>query len=574
MEKAWIMSEPADDQVDALVHGLPTSALTAQLLVNRDISDVEEARRFLDPRLSDLKSPFLLKGMTEAVERILKALDDQEPIVVWGDYDVDGVTSTTLLMRFFRDAGIPLTFFVPDRFRDGYGMSNRPIQMLADQGTKLLITVDCGVSNVEEVAFAKELGVDVIVVDHHVVPEVLPDAVAVIDPLQEGCEFPFKKMAAVGLTFHLLVALRARLRERGFFSPEKPEPDLRHYLDVVAVGTVADLVPLQGTNRVLASTGIRQLSCSSNAGLQALCMVSGGENKTLNAGFLGFQIGPRINAAGRLTTATKGVELLTLDSYGDALEIAQVVDEENRRRRAIEAEIFEEACAQIEAAGSPDSRHAFVLFSDTWHPGVTGIVASKLIERYYRPTILIAMDGDSGKGSGRSISGFHLVEALRQCEDVLDNFGGHAHAAGLSLRRENLEVFRERMIHLSAQRLEEDALIPKLHLDAEVQLADISKAFLDEIEALAPYGMGNRRPLFTTRSARVVSTRLVGGSHLQLTLEKEGVSHRCIAFGMGEREPETGALLDVAFRPEWNEWRGNRTIQLHVRDFKPASSSG
>jgi single-stranded-DNA-specific exonuclease len=411
------------------------------------------------------------------------------------------------------------------------------------------------------------------VVDHHVVPEVIPDAVAVIDPLQDGCTFPFKKMAAVGLTFHLLVALRARLREKTFFSTENPEPDLRHYLDVVAVGTVADLVPLQGTNRVLASAGIRQLACTSNAGLQALCMVSGGENKTLDAGFLGFQIGPRINAAGRLTTATKGVELLILDSYQDALEIAQVVDEENRRRRTIEAQIFEEACAQIEAAGAPESRNIFVLVSDSWHPGVTGIVASKLIERYYRPAVLIAMDGEVGKGSGRSISGFHLVDALRQCEDLLENFGGHAHAAGLSLRRENIDALVKRLTDLSAQRLQGEALTPKLHLDEEVELADITKGFLDEIEALAPYGMGNRRPLFTTRSAKVVSTRIVGGSHLQLTLEKGGVSHRCIAFGMGEREPERGALLDVAFRPEWNEWRGNRTIQLHVRDFRPALDS-
>jgi single-stranded-DNA-specific exonuclease len=567
MEKQWKLTTADPAASGALVTALGVSPILARLLVNRSISVPSDAAAHLAPRLADLLDPFEIHGMRSAVERILAAADAGQSICIWGDYDVDGVTSTTLLMRFFREVGIPARFFVPDRFRHGYGLSMEPIQSLAESGVELLVTVDCGINDIEEVRFARELGVDVIVVDHHEVGPELPPAHAIINPLQPECSFPFKGLAAVGLTFHLLIALRSELRKRGDLS-EETSPDLRRFLDVTAIGTIADMVPLVGLNRVLASQGVRRIPESENVGIQALCEVSGGRTRPINAGFVAFQIGPRINAAGRLASAERGVELLISEDYDVAHGLAMEVDLENRRRREIEASILEAALAQVESAGGVGERRALVLHSRDWHAGVTGIVATRIVERHHRPAFLIACEDGVGRGSVRSISGFHVVRALRRCEDLLVTFGGHAHAGGLTIREEHIPEFTQRMEAIAVEVLGESELIPSISIDEFVAFADVDFPLLEDLQKLEPFGMGNRKPLFCTEGVEVDRTRVVKGNHLQLWLRQGATTRRAIAFGRGDEPIAPGDLIDIAYHAEENVWQGRRELQLQVRDLR------
>lgn len=569
LKPRWTILDVAPERVHALARAASCSVIVARLLVQRGIEDPEEAARFLDPRLADLEPPLHMSGMAAAVERILLADASGEKITIWGDYDVDGVTSASLLLIFFREVGIVADFFVPDRFTDGYGLSTPRLEDLAAQGTRLVITVDCGVTARVEIARAAELGMDVVVIDHHHPPARLPAAAALVNPLQPGCGYSYKKMAAVGLTFHLLVALRAELRERGRFRG-RPEPDLRDLLDIAAIGTVADVVPLTGTNRVLTWHGLQRLQQSKHPGVRALCRVSGLEGKAVGAGQVGFQLGPRINAAGRLSSARKGVEMLTSQSFEAAMAIAEEVDRENRERRAIELTMLEQAIAQVMDAGDPAGRRALVLSSPEWHAGVVGIVASKVVERFHRPTFVIAVDEGVGKGSGRSVAGFHLVEGLDEVADELVGYGGHAHAAGVTIAADRIPRFAERLDGVARGRLTEEQLVPTLRLDAEVPLGAVTWDLVADLDRLAPFGPGNPRPTFFGRGARVLAVREVGVGHLKMTVEQGGVVHDCIGFRLAERAPQPGDLIDLAFRPEINEFQGRWRIQLDVRDLRPA----
>jgi len=569
--KIWDVYEPAQGEVQELTARAGVSNRVAGLLLERGLESSEEIRSFLQPRLKDLKSPFTLKGMRPAVDRLIRSLENEEKVVVWGDYDVDGVTSTALLLRYFRDVGHPIGFFVPNRLKDGYGLNLHHIERLASEGVAVVITVDCGISNVKEVARANELGLDVIIVDHHEVPATLPDAHSIIDPLQPGCEYGCTWMAAVGLTFHLLMALRAEMRGMGYFTDGAVEPDLRTYLDVTAVGTIADLAPLKGVNRILTKAGIQGLRQTRSLGLKALIDVSmGSRTRALDAGFVGFQMGPRINAAGRLSSASQGVEMLTSESYQDAYEIAVAVDQENLLRREIQDQMIEEAMVMMKERVHDGLRAGYVLWSDTWHPGVAGIVASRLVEEFHRPFFVVAMDGEVGKGSGRSISGFHMVRALGEMEESLLNYGGHAHAAGVSIERAQLESFSRGFEAIAQRDLEEDRLIPRLSIHGSLPLEEVDGDLMDELEGMEPFGMGNRKPVFFARQVRVQRTRVVKGNHLQLWIEQDGLVFQGIAFGRGDAVPENGELLSIAFFPEWNEWKGQRKIQLHIKDFRPA----
>lgn len=563
----WNLTDADPLAISRLGGALGISPLVARLLLNRGLSEPEAAGRFLAPRLADLHDPSLMRGMGAAVARILRAVDNGEKITVWGDYDVDGVTSASLLLLFFRDVRIAADYFIPDRFADGYGLSAERLGDLARGGTTLVITVDCGVSNAAEVAHAAALGVDVIVIDHHHVPDELPQAAALVNPLQPGCEYPYKRMAAAGLTFHLLVALRAALRERGHFAAA-PMPDLREYLDIAAIGTVADVVPLTGVNRILTWHGLRRIPMSRRPGVVALCEVSGAKGRPVTAGTVGFQIGPRINAAGRLSRASKGVEMLLSESLEAAMEVAVEVDRENRARRAIEQRMLEEALAQAEGQGDPSARRAFVLASESFHAGVVGIVASKVVERYHRPTVVVALDGGIGKGSARSVEGFHLVDGLGQCGDELLGYGGHAHAAGLTVSADRVASFAARFEAVAREALTDELLVPKLRLDAELRLSDVTFDLVADTDRLAPFGAGNPRPTFVARGVRVVRSRAVSGGHLQLTVEQDGAVQGCIAFRMAERAPAVDSHIDIAFRPELNEWNGQTRIQLQIRDFR------
>lgn len=566
---SWTVIDSSPERAHALARAVGCSVLVARLLVQRGLEEPEAARRFLEPRLADLEDPLRMAGMAAAVERILAADARGEKITIWGDYDVDGVTSASLLWRFFAQVGIPVDVFVPDRFRDGYGLNGDRLDELAERGTRLVIAVDCGVTSHREIRRARERGVDVIVVDHHHPQAELPPAAAVVNPLQPGCAYSYKKMAAVGLTFHLVVALRGALRERGRFAPGR-EPDVRELLDLVSIGTVADVVPLTGTNRILAWHGLRRVPQSRHAGVRALCHVSGLEGKEVGAGQVGFQLGPRINAAGRLSSATKGVELLTSPSYEAALAIAHDVDRENRERQTIEARILEEAVEQALAQGDPGARRALVLASPSWHAGVVGIVASKVVERFHRPTFVIAVDGGVGKGSGRSIEGFHLVEGLDRCAADLVGYGGHAHAAGVTVAAERIPAFAARLDAVARERLTDGHLTPTLRLDAEVPLAAVTWDLVADVGRLAPFGSGNPRPTFLARGVRVRATREVGRGHLKMVVEQGPALLDCIGFRMADRAPAPGDVVDLAYRPEINEFRGERRLQLELRDLRPA----
>ena len=572
VEATWELREPDADAVQRLVDALGMGRLLATLLVNRRITDPDEVRRFLVPRLSQLPDPYIMEGMEAAVCRILAAMDGGEQICVWGDYDVDGVTSASQVIAFFEAVDHPIRYFVPDRFVDGYGLAELRIRELAADGVDLLITVDCGVSNAAEVAVAGELGMDVIVVDHHQVPPELPKAVAVLDPVREDCRYPFKGLAACGVTWMLLVALRSRLRERGAFAA-RAEPDLREWLDLTAIGTVADMVPLVGLNRVIVHRGLAQIAISERAGVRALCDVADLEPGKITAGRIGFHLGPRINAAGRVAHASSGVDLLTTSDRQEALDTAKRVDSWNKERRGLQDAVFEAACALADQDPDPDGRRALVVAHEGWHPGVLGIVASKLIERYHRPTVVLTIEDAVAKGSARSIGGFRLVEHLRLLDHLLLKYGGHDHAAGMSMRADQVEAFREGLDALARATLEPRHLRPRLSIDAVTPLARVTFDLIESLARLAPHGQGNPEPNLLATAVRVWDARPVGRdkTHLKLTLDAGAHTLDAIAFGMADRAPESGDLIDLVYVPEINEFRGERRLQVRVKALRGAS---
>lgn len=537
------------------------------VLAARGLDTPEEIGRFLAPSLSAMHDPFLLRGMDAAVSRLLEARRDGESVCVYGDYDVDGITGTALLVSFLRTTGIDCRYFIPNRFEDGYGLNREAIERIIALGADLIVSVDCGITAVDEALFCRERGIDLIIVDHHAPAETIPAACAVINPLQPGCGYPFKALAGVGVAFNLLVALRAALRDEGAFEPGT-EPDLREWLDLVALGTIADVVPLTGQNRIYAFHGLRALSNPARAGIQALKRVAGVTGE-VSCGQVGFRLAPRLNAAGRMESAVPGVDLLLSASLDESLGIAAGLDSANAERQAVEQRILEEAVNQVEASPDHPGRRSIVLASDSWHQGVVGIVASRLAERYHRPTILIAIAGDgSARGSGRGIPGFHLLDALKPCSPHLERFGGHRHAAGVGLRAGEVAAFAAAFEAEAAERLSDDDLVPRLAIDVEARPEEVTRELAQELKRLEPFGAGNPEPLLLMRGMRVVERRVVGEGHLRLRLAREGCAFNAIAFRMAARE--TGEALDVAFFPEMNEWNGRSSLQLRVRDLRPA----
>ena len=569
IEALWEVRRPDKAAVSALREALGLDALTATLLVNRRVTDAEEARAFLKPRLASLPNPSLMSGMDGAVARILQAIDAGEQICVWGDYDVDGVTSASQLLTFLKAVGVNARSFVPDRFRDGYGLNSDRIAELAQEGVRLLITVDCGVSNTQEVADANALGLEVIVVDHHQVPEILPAAAALLDPHQPSCEWPEKDLAACGVTWVLLVALRRALRERGHFA-DHPEPDLRQWLDLTAIGTVADMVPLRGLNRVIVQLGLQQIARSDRPGVRALCEVSGLERDGMTAGRIGFHLGPRINAAGRIAHAGAGLELLTTQDPNAARSTAKEIDAHNLERRGLQEDVFNAACRLADLHPDPEGRRALVVAHEGWHPGVLGIVASKLVERYHRPTVVLTIDGEKAKGSARSIRGFKLVSHLSALEHLLEKYGGHDHAAGMTLAASDVEAFAEALDARARDALSSEHLQPRLSLDTEWPLDQVSFLLIEDLKRLAPHGMGNPEPVLYATGVRVLSQRVVGKDqrHLKLTLEAGRQGIGAIAFGLAAQAPPPGARIDVAYVPEINEYRGRRSLQIRVKAMR------
>ncbi len=566
--RRWLLrgAPPEPPRVAALAATLQVPGLVAEVLLGRGLNE-EDAAAFLAGRLTDLPDPLLLPDMAKAAARVAAAVRSGEGVAIHGDYDVDGITGTTLLVEGLRACGGVVDFHIPLRLRDGYGLSAVALEAAAVAGIRLVISVDCGVSALAEAELATRLGLDLIITDHHQPPPQLPAAFAVVNPQRADSLFPWASLAGVGVAFFLLVAVRRQLRDEGWFSG-RGEPDLRGLLDLVALGTIADLVPLQGVNRILTRGGLALMDTGARPGLQALKEVAG--VKAVNCGMVGFQLAPRLNAAGRMEDAARGVELLLEHERSRARQTAQLLDGFNRERQQLEQQTLQEALEMV-AALPAERTHSIVLARDGWHSGVIGIVASRLVERFCRPTILIALDGEGGKGSGRSIRGLHLQRAIQECAPLLMAFGGHEMAAGLSLGREQVAEFAERIEGLARASLTAADLQPVLNYDTGVAVADLGYSEVTALERLAPFGMGNPEPVLLIERARARQLQRVGADHLRFTVCQGGGSLPAIAFGMFGRQAEFQGEIDLLVSPQVNRYNGRESVQLRVRDLRASS---
>lgn len=563
----WVIWEAAEQHWDMYARELGIHPLTARILAQRGIHSVDAAHAFLNPTLGHLHDPFLMKGMDEAVHQVLRALDRGEHIVIHGDYDVDGVCSVSLLYEFLRNLGARVGYFIPRRDQDGYGLNASTVQRLHAQGTSLIITTDCGISNHDEVVLARQLGMRVVIVDHHMVPAVMPPADAILNPLQPGCAFPFKSLAAVGVTFNLVIALRKVLRNHGVFR-HVPEPDLRDCLDLVALGTVADVVPLVDENRIFVSQGLEVLERRRRAGISALMERAVTDPGPIGPQTISYRLAPRINAAGRMGDASICVELLTTSSYARAIELVGVLEGLNKERQELEKRILAAAMAQAEEQVAL-RRRILVLAGEDWNRGVLGIVASRIVERFHRPAVLLGIERGLGKGSARSIDGINVVDVLRRASEYLESYGGHAAAAGLSVTAPLIEPLRERMEIAMTEALLDGALPnPMLHIDSIVSLGELDNAFLRDLERLGPFGMGNREPVLLARAIQAVQVRLVGRNHVKARFRQETTTLDGIGFSLGNAVPMLGEEVSVAFVPRLSHHRGRTRIEMHVRDIR------
>ena len=567
LKHRWI--SPAviyNEEILTLEEKLGLHPLVCQILSNRGFTTVEEVEKFLNPSLDDLHDPYLLDGMEPAVERVAKALSDGERIVIYGDYDVDGITSISLMVRYLRQLGGDVGYYIPHRMVEGYGISEAGIDRVVELGASLVITVDCGISAVEAIEYARSKGLETIVTDHHEPAEgALPDAVAILNPKKPGDPYPEKELAGIGVAFKFCQGLSQRLGV-GF-------TQLYEHLDLVAIGSVADIVPLLGENRILASAGLERLCTTEKPGLRALIDLAGIRNKKLGSSDIVFGLAPRINAVGRMGDAERGVRLFLTDDMEEAREMAKVLDSENRARREVDVHTLEEAREAILRDINLDERWTIVLHSENWHPGVLGIVASRIIEEHYLPTVLISFDEKGeGKGSARSISKFHIHDALKRCGDCLDAFGGHKYAAGLQVSRERLDEFIERFDKVAHEMMQESDLVPEIPVDLEIDLTQANDKLLNSLDRFRPYGPGNPRPVLVASDLSVVGyPKVVGSNHLKMRVRKDGYQIEVIGFGMADKLKEINTArekISIAFVLEENVWNNNRHLQANLRDIK------
>jgi single-stranded-DNA-specific exonuclease len=551
-----------------LAQNLGVSRLMATLLCNRDIVSPDSAELFLSPKLANLRDPFLLKDMDRAVELIADGIAAEKRITIYGDYDADGLTATALMVDFLSKLNVPVSFYIPHRLDEGYGLNETAIKGIAEEGTEILITVDCGISSPAEIALAQSLGLEVVVTDHHQIAGDFQPVCPTINPLRHDSAFPFRDLSGVGLAFYSAIAIRSCLREKGFFN-NRPEPDLRTCLDLVALGTVADIVPLLGENRIFVKSGLAVLMEGTRPGIKALREVSGiRTGQVITTDDIAFRLAPRLNALGRLGPASSAVRMLTTGSAAEAESIAKRMDFLNAQRQEIENRITLESIEKIEMMEDLDTRRTLVLFDRKWHRGVVGIVASKIVEQYYRPTLILAAEGDLLRGSGRSIEGFNLYKALSDLSDLLDHFGGHYYAAGLSLHAGKAQEFRERFEEIAKRRIDPDSLVPRVEVDALLDLDALTPQLLNELELLRPYGCANPQPLFCAGPLEVISSRVVGERHLRLKVRQGGISLDCIAFRKAMFYPLDGKSVEILFYAGTNTWQGIDSVQLTVVDMK------
>ncbi|MCL4232966.1 MAG: single-stranded-DNA-specific exonuclease RecJ [Deltaproteobacteria bacterium] len=559
-----ILPAPPDALVRKLVEdGFPP--LAATVLAQRGYSDPDAIADYLQPRLSSLPSPDALAGLGSASLLIADAIQSGRRICVYGDYDVDGTTATSLLVDFITRAGFPIEYLIPNRFESGYGFHAHLVEDLAARGIGLVITVDTGITGHEACARARKLGVRTIITDHHEIGDALPDADAIINPHQAGCEFGDHHLTGVGLAFFLAAGVRAELDRRGM--ARRDDLDLRPMLDLVALGTIADMAPVNGINRPLVSTGLRLLGEETRLGIKALKAAAGMAGKSMEYGSVSFGLAPRLNAAGRMAHAGEVVRLLTTEDPEIANAIAKDLDAENARRQQVEHAIHEQARKQVLANPHGDKLRSLVLAGENWHAGVIGIVAGRVLEEFYRPCIVIAFDGDVGKGSGRSVRGFDLHAALAACAPHLIQFGGHRMAAGLSVERARLFDFMSAFERYARANLRDEDLVPELDIVAECRIGDIDERTAARIEAMAPFGIGNPMPVFAARNVRVIDKRLMKEQHLRLRLADGAKVVTAMGWRMADRFGEIGDSADVAFQIGFNTWNGRRELQLTIKDI-------
>lgn len=566
----WELSSPPDPAaVEALVESLRLPRPLCRVLVVRGHGEVEAARDHLRPRVDHLHPPGALADAPAAADRIVSALRAGETILVHGDYDVDGVAATALLTRWLRHLGGRVVPFVPHRLRDGYDLGEGGLRQAREVGATLLVTVDSGIVAHAAVARAVAAGIDVIVTDHHTPGPTLPPALAVVNPNRADCTYPTGGLCGAGVVFKLCQLLAERLG--------RPLEELLPLLDLVALATVADLVPLSGENRILVRYGLRALRDTTNPGLRALLAVASVSGE-IEAGQVGFRVAPRINAAGRMGDSADALELLLTDDPAAAQGVAGELDRLNRQRQEEEGHTLEAALAQLSGGFVPERDHGVVLAGEGWHPGVIGIVASRVVERIHRPVVMVALEGDRGRGSARSIPGFHLYEAVAACSEHLDRFGGHRQAAGMDVRPGALGAFREAFAREASRRLSGGDLRPVLRLDAPLSLAEVDAELVRYLPYLGPFGIGNPRPAFVARGVELVGApQVLKGEHLKVRMRQDGALLEGIGFRMAGRVPAAvleGAAVDVAFQVEEDEWRGVRRIRARLLDLRPAGAEG
>lgn len=566
-EKIWKFRNKKlnEDTVNSISLKYHIPRVIATILLNRSIDD-EDISIYLKKSMADIVNPTLMRDMDKAVERINTAIQNKEKIAVYGDYDVDGITSTTLLYDFLTSIGADVEYYIPDRKGEGYGINIMAVNKLFKQGIKLLITVDCGITAIGEVEFAKLQGMDVIITDHHTCKDRLPTAAAaILNPKRPDCEYPFDALAGVGVAFKLVLALSM---ENGLNTKET----FNKYVDLAALGTVADVVALLGENRTIVDKGLTALENPKRVGLQAIMEVAGVLDKPISASTIAFAIAPRLNAAGRLGTATTAVELLLTTNADRAKEIALSLDAENRERQVTERQIFDEALEMIAKDPNFAKKKVIVLAHEDWHQGVIGIVASRLCERYYKPCILISHSNGIGKGSGRSIQALNLFEALTHCEKQLTDFGGHSIAAGLNINMSDLENFVKEINKYADEVLTEQDMIPSINIDCPLTEQAITLENAKMLSKLEPFGMANEKPIFALAKAQIINISSVGADnkHLRMRITKNNYTLNCIGFGMGEFVSmlNNGDFVNLAFQMEVNSYQGNETVQLLLKDIK------
>jgi len=569
MQKRWAqVPNVTVDVAKSLEKELGVSPIIAELLVRRGITSFDSAKHFFRPQLSDLHDPFLMQDMDRAVQRIKRAIAEQEKILVYGDYDVDGTTAVAVTYSFFSKLHDKLDFYLPDRYKEGYGISKAGVDFAADHGFTLVIALDCGIKSVNEIAYARQRGVDFIVCDHHNPGDTLPLADAVLDPKRSDCPYPYKELSGCGIGFKLI---QAYARSSGM------DPAVCYdYLDLVAVSIASDIVPITGENRILAHFGLQKLNTNPSTGLRALIELAQ-RGTALNVTDVVFQIGPRINAAGRINHARDAVRLLLATSLEEAQAFGDNVDRQNTERKDVDLKITEEALAMLDGDEILQRRKTTVLFKHDWHKGVIGIVASRLTEKYYRPTVVLTQSNGRVAGSARSVSDFDLYEALCECSDLLEQFGGHKFAAGLTMDAANIPLFQQRFEEVVSSRILPEMLQQEIRIDRELELGDIDRRFFRVLRQFEPFGPGNEAPVFMSRGVTVYGQAyVVGAKHLKMTVTQgNSAAFDCIGFGLGGEAERInrGAPVDICYTIEENVWRDRKSIQLKlkgVRDTVPA----